>query len=180
MLHLCKQAADWQSMCSDRIGPSLDVIITCLLRCVLADIEFCTHHARFDAIFDTVDHDTLLEGLKYISLSVEQASMEIWIDDIRVWYSVFYDCKTEVIVISSNLDHQYIWTTQRSEPPDYIHQKVIGDSPHQWPGTRKMFPFDDVIMIMGHKVQESFLKITELAHYRWYLTDESFKTAILA
>ena len=30
-----------------------------------------------------------------------------------------------------------------------IHRRLV-NSPHEWPVTRKMFPFDDVIMSGGH------------------------------
>ena len=40
-----------------------------------------------------------------------------------------------------------------------------GNSPHKWPVTRKMFPFDDVIMIMQHIVA-SFKQITDFRQ-RW-------------
>ena len=35
-----------------------------------------------------------------------------------------------------------------------------GNSPHKWPVTRKMFPFDDVIMILEYVSQTDWYKTT--------------------
>ena len=43
---------------------------------------------------------------------------------------------------------------------------MTGDSPHKWPVTRKMFPFDDVIM---HHINSKILSIIPIRHSRWLI-----------
>ena len=46
-----------------------------------------------------------------------------------------------------------------------IHRGPV-NSPHKWPVTRKMFPFDDVIMtICCIQVQKRYSRITHLTHW---------------
>ena len=46
-----------------------------------------------------------------------------------------------------------------------IHRGPV-NSPHKWPITRKMFPFDDVIMIIPPPSSGS---LGEVAHRNWYI-----------
>ena len=52
-----------------------------------------------------------------------------------------------------------------------IHRGPV-NSPHKWPGTRKMFPFDNVIMSVWPSIKPAFLwsKVTTL----WMITSRTF------
>ena len=50
-----------------------------------------------------------------------------------------------------------------------IHRRPV-NSPHKWPVTRKMFPFDDVIMIVCHFHRPDGVIQNSRGYLAWYLT----------
>ena len=58
------------------------------------------------------------------------------ITSLTVVYSIVYS-DADQIIHQSSASLAFVWG---------IHRGPV-DSPHKWPVTRKMFPFDDVIML---------------------------------
>ena len=59
---------------------------------------------------------------------------------------------SQIISISTVCSAAYSGTHQRIHQSSASLAFVAVDSPHKWPVTRKMFPFDDVIMCKNNKV----------------------------
>ena len=49
-----------------------------------------------------------------------------------------------------------------------IHRRPV-NSPHKWPVTRKMFPFDDVIMICSYRCRSSYWHPDLLSYHHYYV-----------
>ena len=50
-----------------------------------------------------------------------------------------------------------------------IHRRPV-NSPHKWPVTRKIFPFDDVFMVkttMWHQIQQRHHRLTSVTSSHW-------------
>ena len=87
------------------------------------------------------------------SLNLQRASPQILVthyDDVRMG-AIAYEITSLTIVYSSVYSGAYQSKHQSSASLAFvwrIHRGLV-NSPHKWPVTRKMFPFDDVIMWPG-------------------------------
>ena len=126
----------------------IDILYICIY---LLFIEVCTEWFTFSR------HSMLLHilpqcGTQYLHYGdVTMSSMMFQITSLRIVYSTVYSSEDQR-KHQSSASLAFVWG---------IHRGPV-NSPHKWPVTRKMFPFDDVIMRSLY-----FLRISYKWPYLW-------------
>ena len=111
-------------------------------------------------------------------INVIMTTMASQITSHTIVYSIVYS-DVDQRKHQSSASHAFVWG---------IHRGPV-NSPHKWPVTRKMFPFDDVIMykfvatlfinMMHHNLHHSRLISTKETHYLPLLTQNVISNVII-
>ena len=81
-------------------------------------------------------------------------AMAFQITSLTIVYSIVY----------SDADHRKHRSSASLAFVRGIHRGPV-NSPHKWPVTRKMFPFNDVIMLTSYPILE--ISIKDILHVTW-------------